>query len=99
MEFPASIKNSNTHRACYIETSHFVNVTKRARASVLFLVWFDNFALTTGFYWSYTLLPKSPVLMRFCSQIYNVAAHSKMSGFLPQRPNAVDNSSIILDVT
>jgi len=24
--------------------------------SVLFLVWFDNFALTMDFYWSYTLL-------------------------------------------
>ena len=24
--------------------------------SVLFLVWFNNFALTMGFYWSYTLL-------------------------------------------
>jgi len=23
--------------------------------SVLFLVWFNNFALTMGFYWSYTL--------------------------------------------
>ena len=30
--------------------------------SVLFLVQFDNFALTMGFYWSYTLLLKSPVL-------------------------------------
>jgi len=28
--------------------------------SVLFL---DDFALTTGFYWSYKLLLKSPVLM------------------------------------
>ena len=27
---------------------------------------FNNFALTTGFYWSYTLLLKSPVLMRSC---------------------------------
>ena len=32
--------------------------------SVLFLVWFNNFALNMGFYWSYTLLLKSPVLMR-----------------------------------
>jgi len=24
--------------------------------SVLFSVWFNNFALTMGFYWSYTLL-------------------------------------------
>ena len=28
------------------------------------LVQFNNFALTTGFYWSYMLLIKSPVLMR-----------------------------------
>jgi len=27
-----------------------------AHASVLFLVWFNNYDLTTGFYWSYTLL-------------------------------------------
>ena len=32
--------------------------------NVLFLVWFNTFALTTGFYWSYTLLLKLPVLMR-----------------------------------
>jgi len=24
--------------------------------SILFLVWFNNFTLTMGFYWSYTLL-------------------------------------------
>jgi len=33
---------------------------------ILFLEWFNNFALTTGFYWSYTLLLKSPVLMHSC---------------------------------
>ena len=37
--------------------------------SILFLVRFNTFALTTGFYWSYTLLLKSPVPMRSCSQI------------------------------
>ena len=37
--------------------------------SVLFLVQFNNFALTTSFYWSYTLLLKSPVLMRSWSKI------------------------------
>ena len=31
--------------------------------SVLFLVWVDNFALTTDFYWSYTLLLKLLVHM------------------------------------
>ena len=30
---------------------------------VLLLVQLNNFALTTGFYWSYTLLLDSPVLM------------------------------------
>ena len=34
--------------------------------SVLFLVWFNNFTLTMGFYWSYTLLLWSPVLMHSC---------------------------------
>ena len=28
-----------------------------------FLVWFNNFAQTTGFYWSYTLLLKLPILL------------------------------------
>ena len=32
--------------------------------SVLSLVQFNNFALTTGFYWSYTLLLKSSVLIQ-----------------------------------
>jgi len=31
---------------------------------VLFLVWFNNFTVTMGFYWSYTLLLKLPVLTR-----------------------------------
>jgi len=31
--------------------------------SVLFLVQFNNFAPTTGFYWSSTLLLKSPALI------------------------------------
>ena len=34
--------------------------------SVIFLLQFNNFARTTGFYWSYTLLLQPPVLM--CSQ-------------------------------
>ena len=41
---------------------HLCNVTKCALNHVLFLVRFNDFALTTGFYWSYTLLLKSPVL-------------------------------------
>ena len=34
--------------------------------SILFLVQFNNFALTMGFYWSHTLLLMSPVLMHTC---------------------------------
>ena len=32
----------------------------------LFLAWFNNFDQTMGFYWSYTLLLESPVLMHSC---------------------------------
>ena len=39
--------------ACCIEISHFVNVAKRDVTSVLFSVWFNDFA---GFYWSYMFL-------------------------------------------
>ena len=35
---------------------HFVNVGKHACDSVSVLVWFNNFALNTSFYWSYKLL-------------------------------------------
>ena len=66
MEFPARTKNSDMHCACCKEKSHFVNVAKRARVSVLFLLRFNNFTLTRGFYWSYTLLLKLPVLIRSC---------------------------------
>ena len=50
-----------------VVVSNFVNVAKRARdqCSIL-LVWFNNFASTMGFYWSYTILLKSPVLMGSC---------------------------------
>ena len=41
-------------------------VAKHMTAGVLFLVRFNNFDQTTDFYWSYTLLLKPPVLMRFC---------------------------------
>ena len=42
-----------------VEISHFVNVAKRTgdQCSI-----FSNFALTTGFYWSYTLLLKLSLL-------------------------------------
>ena len=42
------------------------NVLSVHMTSVLILVWFNNFALTMGFYWSYTLLLKLPVLVRSC---------------------------------
>ena len=46
-----------------IEINHFVNVAKCAcdQCSIFSMV--SNFALTLGFYWSYALLLKSPVLM------------------------------------
>ena len=59
-EFNTSIY---AHCACCVEISHFVNVAKGTCASVLCLVQFNNFVLTTGFYWGYTLLLKSPVPM------------------------------------
>ena len=37
--------------------------------SSFFSIWFNNFALTTGFYWSYTLFLKSLVLMRSYTHI------------------------------
>ena len=63
MEFPISTKNSNMHRARCTEISHLMLLSVHV-TSVLFLVWLNNFALTTGFYWSYMLLLKLPVLMR-----------------------------------
>ena len=47
----------------------FVNVAKRAHDQCSILVWFNNFALTMGFYWSYTLLLKSLVLMHSSQQV------------------------------
>ena len=41
-----------------MEISHFVNVAKHTRDQCFILVRFNRFALTTGFYWSYTLLLK-----------------------------------------
>ena len=41
---------------CCIEISHFVNVAKRDVTSVLFLVRFNDFDQTSGFYWSYMFL-------------------------------------------
>ena len=133
-EFTSSTKNSNTHRICCVEISHFVLIAKCACACVLLysgklsrekllqisrflllfakvfsakfgplvqqkraihksflhencifhwfaqvfslksfllyniLVRFNNFTLTTDFYWSYTLLLKSPVPM--CSWLW-----------------------------
>ena len=52
VEFPASTKNSNgLQRLCKMLMLLCVHVT-----NVLFLVQFNKFALTMGFYWSYTLL-------------------------------------------
>ena len=45
-------------------------------ASVLFLVWFNIFGLTTGFFWSYMLLLKSLILILHStkfSRVFNFA--------------------------
>ena len=49
--------------------------------SVLFLVWVDNFALTTDFYWSYTLLLKLLVHMRSCTT-HSLVLRSSLSPIL-----------------
>ena len=49
--------------ACCIELSHFVNVALSAHVNgVPFLVWFNNFEQTMGFYCSYTLYSSCPFL-------------------------------------
>ena len=53
VEFPASTKNSNAlRRLCKMLMLLCMHMTR-----VLFSVQFNNFALTMGFYWIYTLLP------------------------------------------
>ena len=49
--------------------------------SVLFLVRFNNFALTTGFYWSYMLLLKSPVLMHSWVSAYALNCSDSSNNF------------------
>ena len=51
------------HCACCVEIGYFVNVAKRTRDQCSILSTVNNSALTMGFYWSYTLLLKSPILM------------------------------------
>ena len=70
MEFTASTKNSNMHCARYIEIAILLALVSVHVTSVLFLVWFNNFAPTMGFYWSYTLLLKSLILMHSWYRIY-----------------------------
>ena len=49
--------------------------------SVLFLVWVDNFALTTDFYWSYMLLLK--LLVHMCSwTTHSLVLRSSLSPIL-----------------
>ena len=48
--------------------------------SVLFLVQFENFDQTTGFYWSYMLTLQVPVLMRSCITVSLISLpHSLLS--------------------
>ena len=51
------------HCACCVEIAILLMLLSAHVTSVLFLVQFNNFVLTMGFFWSYTLLLKSPVLM------------------------------------
>ena len=62
-KFPTGTKNSNMHCACCVEIAILLMLLSTHVTSVLFLVQFNNFVLTMGFFWSYTLLLKSPVLM------------------------------------
>ena len=68
VEFTASTKNSNMHCACCVEIALLLMLLSAHVTSVLFLVF--NFVLINGFYWSYTLLLKSPVLMRSWLKLY-----------------------------
>ena len=56
---------------------HMLMLLSVHMTSVPILVWFNNFTLTTSFYWSYTLLLKSPFLMCsvHCHRIFNVVLH------------------------
>ena len=79
-EFITSAKNSNTYCACCVDWYRHKPLLPSMWPGALFLVWFNNFDRTTrvtcsyssrpflcalvGFYWSYTLLLKPPILMR-----------------------------------
>ena len=65
-EFPASTKNNNTHCTGCIKQAVLLMLLSKQLTSVLFLVQFNNFVQTMGFYWSYTLFLKSPILMHSC---------------------------------
>ena len=59
-EFISSTKNSNMHCTCTcIERSHLVKIAKHARERMF--SFYNNFALSMRFYWSYMLLLKLPV--------------------------------------
>ena len=64
-EFTASTRNSNTYCTA---THRHKPLLLSTWPGVVFLARFNNFAQTTGFCWSYTLLLKLPVLMRSCIQ-------------------------------
>ena len=48
--------------------------------SVLLLVWFNNFPLTMGFYWSYTLCSSRPFLCALAIYSYITTQISLSSG-------------------
>ena len=72
-EFTTNTKNSNTPCTHCIDKNHYTMLLSTHVTGCSFLVRFNNFnnfAWTTGFYWSYMLLLKPPVLMRSWTIVY-----------------------------
>ena len=59
--------NGNMYCTCCIQT--YKPLFLSTWLGVLFLVWFNNFNWTMGFYWSYTLLFKPLILIASCFQV------------------------------
>ena len=70
VKFTASTKNSNTHCACCIEIAILLMLLCAHVTSVLFLVWFNNFALTSiGVTRSYS------TCLHSCPITFNITLH------------------------
>ena len=81
-EFTANTKNSNTHCTYCLEISHFVDVAKHACDQSVFYR-FNNFTLTTGFYWSYMLLFNRPFLCALGDRQINLSRALQSSILIP----------------